>query len=208
MHMKIRTKIFATLFCSALSLLLVAGVIFFTSAKNSLQRQIYNQLQSIASLQHARLDSIIEQNLERLQLVTSRTQLRISLENDLKNEDNGQHRVKMERILDDAKASIKSFRDIHILSVAGNIVASTAQHGFADTIPIDTGLLDRARSQHSADTLYLDENDNLRILLTGPLSLNEELLGIIIIESEVENFISSISDYTGLGSTGEIIVAR
>ncbi|MEE4242641.1 MAG: HAMP domain-containing protein [Desulfopila sp.] len=206
--MKIRTKIFTILFSSSLSLLLLAGVVFYTSEKNTLKEQIYKQLQSVASLQHARLESIIEQNVERLRLVASRTQLRISLEKYLKNWDGGQHQDKMVRILNDAKASIESFHDIHILSAAGVPIASTAQGDFIGTLPIDAGLLERSRSHYSADTLYLDEGKNLRILLSGPLSLSGEFLGSIIIESEVESFISSVSNYTGLGRTGEIIVAR
>ena len=206
--MKISTKIFATVFFSALSLLLLASIIFYTSEKKSLKQQIYNQLQSIASLQQARLDSIIEQNLERLKLVSSRTQLRISLEKYLKGEDTNANQIRMIRILNDAKSSISSFRDIYILSLKGNVVASTAEKSFQDNIQINSGFLDRSQTQNSADTLFLDKNENLRLLLGGPLFLNDNLLGIIVIESDAENIVDSVENYSGLGSTGEIVVAR
>ncbi|MGW8287450.1 MAG: sensor histidine kinase [Desulfobulbales bacterium] len=206
--MKISTKIFSTVFFSSLSLLVLASIIFYTSEKKSLQQQIYNQLESIASHQQARLESIIEQNLERLKLVSSRTQLRISLEKYSKGENTSANLTKMTRILNDAKSSISSFRDIYILSLKGKVVASTKKMNFQNNIQINSSFLERSQTKNSADTLFLDKNENLRLLLGGPLFLNDNLLGIIVIESDAENIVDSVGNYFGLGSTGEIIVAR
>lgn len=206
--MKISTKIFSTLLFSALPLLLLSGIIFYASEKKTLQRQISNHLLSVASLQHARLDSIIRQNNERLQLVSSRTQLRISLKKYLEGDNRDRQREQMIHILEDAKSSIKSFRNIHIFSLEDNLIASTEGMDGAATLPVDTRVLDRAKSENTADHLYLNPNGKLLVLLAGPLLLGGNLLGTLLIESEVENIISSISNYTGLGDTGEIIVAR
>lgn len=206
--MKVRTKIFSTLLFSSLSLLLLASGIFYTTEKKALQQQVFNQLQSIASLQQARLASIIDQNNERLKLVASRTQLRISLEKYLNGENKHQHKAKMARILTDAKSSIEDFRDIHIYSIEGKIIVSTAKTDLPDSIKFERNLLEHAQSLSSADTLLLDSKNDLLLLLTGPLSLNGNLLGTIIIESDVKNIIASVSNFAGLGETGEIVIAK
>lgn len=206
--MKISAKIFCNLFFSSLSLLLLASTIFYSSEKNNLQRQIYNQLQSIASLQQAALVNIVEQNLERLQLVASRTQLRISFAKYLQGEKRDENQTKMIRILNDAKSSIQSFHHIHILSLKGKVIASTEKPDKVESRGFDGSILGRAQRQESADTLILDKNGDLFLLLTGPLFLNGNLLGIMVIETDVANFVASITNYTGLGKTGEIIVAK
>ncbi|MCK4837920.1 MAG: response regulator, partial [Desulfobulbaceae bacterium] len=53
-----------------------------------------------------------------------------------------------------------------------------------------------------------DQNQQLMSHLAGPLYLSNKLIGVLIIESSVANIISSIGDYTGLGETGETILAR
>ena len=77
--MNIRSKLILAFLSIALSIGILTNGLFYFSAKKNLTRQILNQLESIASIQHHRIRGIVAQNLERWGLVASRTQLRISL---------------------------------------------------------------------------------------------------------------------------------
>ncbi len=205
--MKIQTKIFVTILFSSVCLLFLASLFFYLNQKKTLKQQVFNQLKSIASLQSARLDSIIEQNIERLQLVSSRTQLRLSLERYLVDGEK-EPQEKMIRILHDAKSSIPSFKSISIISLDGSIAASTASYPSINSSPFDNGFFVRSQNERSADTLFLDAKDNQVLLLGGPLHLNGKLLGVLVIESAVNNILSSVKNYSGLGESGEIIITR
>jgi len=54
---------------------------------------------------------------------------------------------------------------------------------------------------------FLDEIERLKVRFSGPLFQDDKLLGVLVIESSVENLLSSINDYTGLGDTGETVLA-
>ncbi len=203
--MRIHTKLALLLLPISLFLVVVISISSFYKAKAVITQQILNQLESVASIQQHRIDSIISQNLERLVLVSSRTQLRLSLESFIKNP-KSQHQKKMNRILHDARSSIVDFRNISILTPTGQVAAST------DTSQIGTkhaaeAFFIRGQKKNNVDIFFLDEQQNVRVYLSGPLYLEDRFLGVVVVESNVDNIISSISDYSGLGKTGETLVA-
>ncbi len=206
MNMKIQSKLILAFLFISLASLFVSNTLSFYSEKKNLTRQILNHLESVASIQHSRVKSIIMQNLERLALVSSRTQLRISLEKHIADE-NKVHQDKMNRILNDAKSSINDFKNISVFALDGKIVAST-DHDRIGTGDPEKSFFIIGQKKNRADLLFLDQNQDLQLRLTGPLYLNNKLLGVMVIESSVENMVSSINDYTGLGTTGETVLAR
>ena len=78
--MKIQSKLILAFLALSLPFLVFTNIIFYISEKNALSHNILNHLESVASIQQHRIHDIAKQNAERLSLVTSRTQLRISLE--------------------------------------------------------------------------------------------------------------------------------
>jgi two-component sensor histidine kinase/HAMP domain-containing protein len=175
-------------------------------AKKSLTQQALSQLESVASIQESRVEDTIDQNLERLTLVSSRTQLRFSLR-DFIEESRPQYQDKMNRILDDARDSIAGLRDISILTLDGEVVASTNRTAIGSRHP-DKDFFVRGKRENCADILFLDKNQNLRGILSGPLYLENRPLGVIAIEYSVDNIISLVKDYSGLGKTGETLLAK
>ena len=77
--MKICAKLL--LFSQDISCTILVIVLFFTckDEEEIRKKQIINQLRSIASLKSSRVEGVISRNLERLKLVTSRTQLRLRM---------------------------------------------------------------------------------------------------------------------------------
>jgi len=122
--MKTRTKLILAFVIVSLVTLPVASFIAYSTAEKALTDEILNRLESAAEIQGHRLESIVDQNLERLALVSSRTQLRLSLENYTR-DPRTEYQDTMNQILLDARSSISSFRDLSVLTLDGKIVAST-----------------------------------------------------------------------------------
>lgn len=191
-----------------LSLAPLAGTAILVSANSerALAEQVLNQLDAVASVQESRLDAIVGQNLERLALVSSRTQLRISLENYTR-DPRPEYRDTMIKILTDARASVSSFRDLHVLALNGTIVASTNGTAIGANHSADPFFL-RGQAGNLADIFFLDPGRGLGVYLSGPLRLNNSLIGVVAIESGVENILSMVNEYSGLGLTGETQIAE
>ena len=203
--MKIQSKLILILLALSLPLLVVTLIVFYTSEKKALSHNILNHLESVASIQHHRFHDIAEKNAERLRLVASRTQLRLSLEQFLSTADK-KHQLKMHTILRDAKQALPDFKQMYILSPAGVMVASSELPGTEEK-HLHDDVFDSARLGNKVNLFYRDAEQNLSLHLAGPLYLGEKFLGVLVVDSTADNMIRAISDYTGLGKTGETLLA-
>lgn len=192
----------------AIVMLLVSMIIGLTmlvvadaASKASIEEQVKSKLDSVTKSRASHVKEFLNRYVEGLSLVSSRTQLRLSL--DSYNKDGKiEHKEKMRRILNDAISSIKDFKDIFILNLDGKVVVST-----------DENLENRDYSNEEffvkgrgGNNLFFvsDENSEPFFRLSGPLLLNEELIGVTVIISKANSLFEIFSDYTGMGETGEL----
>jgi len=203
--MKIQSKLILVLLSLSLTLVVVTNIIFYSSEKRALSHNILNHLESVASIQQHRIHEITERNAERLRLVASRTQLRLSLEQFLTSADE-KHQVKMNKILRDAQASIPDFKHVCVYSPDGVIVASSDPSRIEEKHLLEEVFVS-GREGNKIDLFYLDADQNLSLRIVGPLYLKNKFLGVLLIDTNVDNMVTAISDFTGLGQTGETILA-
>src|SRR5450759_2740473 len=78
--MKIKTKLTIALLLIALVPLIGVSVVSYLIARHSMTHQVLNQLESLASVQERRVETVVQQDKERLSLLESRTALRNSLQ--------------------------------------------------------------------------------------------------------------------------------
>ncbi len=181
-------------------------MISYVSFKSSLTSEILQHLDSVASIQKSRIEAIIEQNLERLLLISSRTQLRITL-NRFHHEADQDALQKMTIILRDAQKSIPSFEEISIIDPKGIVLVSTDE-GFIGKNFVSRSFFIKGQIENKADYFFLDDEKNLKTYFSGPLQLNGVFLGVLLVSSNVDNLISAIQDYSGLGKTGETVLGK
>gem|GEM_PF-3442900 len=202
--MKISFKLASTFLVVALIPLVLGSAGIYLYTKNAQTEQILNQLESVASIQKNRLESLLQQNLERLSLIASRTQLRLSLDAFLQSGASGQQ-DRIIKILHDARQSISDIHSITVLSPAGRVVASTQP----SRIGLDEGksahFISGLQQAHS-DLVALDAEGELIFVLSGPLVLNERSIGVVVIEASAVALTRMLSDYSGLGDTGETLL--
>ena len=204
--MRIRTKLAFTYLTVSLSAMVFISAFFYLYVKDVLATEVLSRLESVSSLQKHRIEGINEQNLERIGLVTSRTQLRISLQKYM-NTSAVQDLEKLQLILNDALESISSFNVLSILDKSGRTIVSTdssrlsRDYSQSDFYPV-------AQKSNSVEHFFLDENNNLQQYLSGPLWVGDILIGILLIEADANNIVSLVNDYSGLGKSGETLLGR
>jgi diguanylate cyclase (GGDEF)-like protein/PAS domain S-box-containing protein len=205
--MRIRTKLVLTFAPLALITLFLLGALAYFSARNTLTEQLLNNLASVAAVQERQIDSILAQNLERLALVVSRTQLRLSLQQYHAERERSVHQEKMNRILRDAADTVSAFHRLFIQTLDGRVVASSDAALIGQTFADASHFLE-GQLEARVDLFYRNSDGQLRVYFAGPLYLHDTLLGVLVIDADVDNIVASTTDYHGLGSTGETILVR
>jgi hypothetical protein len=143
---------------------------------------------------------------ERLALVSNQAYLRINLDNYLK-EKNHFYQEELNKNLDDIRSSLTGFQNIDILNLEGEVLASTNKEKIG-TNQANKECFVRGLVESSVDMLFLDENRNLKVHFSGPLYMEDKLIGVLMIEATTRSIISIVEDYTGLGDTGETLMAK
>jgi HAMP domain-containing protein len=203
---RLRSKIMAVILPVTLIPLVAFNLLFHFRYRNDLAETVRGHLESVAAIQQSRLTAVMRQNEERLALIASRTQLRLSLARHLA-QGNPASRERMGRILDDAAQSIPDIIEIAVYSPDGVVVADTepAQVGRRGLEP---ALLQRSLGETIVDDLFRDGDGELRVRLMGPMVLGGRTIGAIVITASAENLLAPLTDYAGLGRTGEAVLAR
>lgn len=205
--MNIRSKLVLTFAPLALLSLVLLGSLAYVSARNALSEQVLNNLTSVAAIQERQVDSIVEQNFERLALVASRTQLRLSLQNYIQGSDMALHQNKIARILEDATATVAAFHRLFVIGMDGRVVASSDPQEVGKSHS-DADFFVEGQLGNRVDLFYRNDRGELGVYFAGPLYLGDHLLGVLVVDADVSNMVAAITDYHGLGSTGETILVR
>ncbi|MDG6218760.1 MAG: histidine kinase N-terminal 7TM domain-containing protein [Candidatus Thermoplasmatota archaeon] len=192
---KIVTMFFVLLFCMIFFTL--SSVNYFS--RNAVAESTSDNLNTIAHSKANHIDTIINRDMERLILISSRTQLHIRLErfNDNSNEEDKNF---IKNILYDANQSIDDYKDIFIINTSGKGIVST------NPIYINISYSNQEyyiKGKTENGFFLILDDDIPKIYISGPLILNETVLGIIVVISNPDTLFNTLSDSPGLGETGE-----
>lgn len=175
-------------------------------AEAELTREVESNLAGLASLQEQRLAEAEQTGLDGLALITSRTQLRISLQRYL-DSGNAQDLARMTKILSDARDAVPTLATLAIVSRDGTVVTSTNGELVGDRFS-DADLLARGLSGPLADEIIELPDESLGIRAVGPLELDSKSLGVLVADSTADALFEGLTDTTGLGQTGETLLVQ
>lgn len=202
--MNLRKKILLITLFGYVPIIVFFGIFSYIVTEQEVVTNKLDHLNTIAAFQESRINEAIDKNFERLQGVSSRTQLRLSLDN-YNNNPNLDDLNKINKIISDAKYSISDFKDIQILNPDGKIVTSTKpQH--EKNFLASTVFENELHSQNIE--ININSVDDPSILLSGPLYLDGKVIGVVVIETDLESIVGIIGDYSSLGNTGESFLAK
>ncbi len=203
--MKIRTKI-------SLIVLLV-GLIFIVGGATgisyffieNLKKEIQDNLKNITQTRAKQIELSIEKELAFLKLISSRTNLRLNL--DFYNKTNYKiYKNNIKAILADALLSVDEFKSISVLNLQGEVLVSTNNKYFKKDLS-DTKYFLEGKKENKF--YYNFSNKDLTkaiIYLSGPLFLNDKLIGVILVELDSKNINYAVLDYMGVGKSEKVFV--
>ncbi len=204
--MNIRARLTILFSLLALVPLVAVSSLTYVNEREALIKKTAEQLISLADVQVKRVDAQLERYLEQAKLLTSRTQLRISLATYLETRDEAEL-ARVTKIISDGKSSVSIIRSISILDLNGEVVASTA----TENVGVNYGAEDFyeiGRKAHTLTEIFVDDNNILQAEVVGPLILEGELIGVTRLIMTAAPILDVTQDRTGLGETGEIMLAR
>lgn len=191
--MRLRAKLVLAFVLVIAATLSVAGYFVFDAARETLTARSHYHLSTIAVSHRQHLEGIIQSNFRVLNSVSSRLQLRRALR--VFTQGNEVAESDMRRILTAAMAADPLIRSLTILDGAGDLVLTVGEAENFE-IPEKTAELfqleDGRQVMHMADRLSLDGAD----------------LGTLLVEVWADEIVQLTSEYTGLGDSGEIVLAK
>ena len=168
---------------------MVFGIFTYVEMEQTIKSEILKKLEIVAKLKEKNFQDVFEQNTEKLNLVSSRYQLKVELDNYNNNYNKSKSQKIMNEILKAIKPEVTKFEDIIILDLSGKVVASTNNIYLGTNHNNDTYFIE-GKKQNNVTILYKDKNQKLKSYLTGPLILNNKLLGVVTIFYDLGDLLS------------------
>jgi signal transduction histidine kinase len=204
--MKLRAKTILILISVSLIPLIVLSLINYHNYKEVITAEVSSRLVAISDIQKKRLVSINEHNLERVNLITRNIELQENFKSLMKLPLTVSWKEMNSLLLKDLPRDT-DFRAIHILDMRGVIIGSTD----SISLGIDMGKSEQFREgklKPDASVFFKDRKNRLSLYLTSPLYLEDKLSGVVCIELLATDIIEVVTDYTGLGQTGETVLGK
>lgn len=186
--------------------LLVGGALYL-SFHHYLVDQDINTLGYQADVQQQRVEAVVNQNKVQLQGFTSRVLLPLTL-NNYDHSHKASDLALLTSSISTAKAQTPKYRDITILNLDGRVVTSTQTSAIGQDYSTKNYFAEAKVRNNSTSYLFTPAKGQLDINLVGPIMYQQQAVGIIVIDASAADLQAIISDYTGLGTTGETGLAE
>lgn len=203
--MSIHTKLTAALVGLLGFLLILVGLLFFLVIHTQVKKDALSDLEKSAEFIEEQLLNMYSRNMERLQSISSRKALITNLAGYLENRiPKGDREILS--ILKNIQKMIPEFQSISILDNTGKTVVSTDAQLKTFSHTEEKYFIKGLHEKY----FYMGINNQgeERLYLSGPLFENNERLGAVVITLLPTAALKIASDYTGLGSTGDILLAQ
>ncbi|MEX0703664.1 MAG: response regulator [Planctomycetales bacterium] len=199
--------------------LIVAALVVATSgavghfgylfARNTLQQQIRERLDVVASDRGALLETFAAQQLDNVALVASRTLLRQLLEERRRDgADEEEFLEKTRLILQDASQSVDEFERIWIADPDGVVIASTDLEDLGRAFGSDPDFQAGLLGKHLGVPRENDEGREVMHATAAVRSEPDAVLGVVMVLLDAQPLVRLVTEGRGLGETGEVLVAR
>lgn len=201
--MDLRTKLVFALVSVSLASMLSLGVLAYSAASAKLTQKTLRQLDALAETKRQDLEKVMVGWRDRVSLIASRTQLRLSLR-DYNASRNPARQSQIERILTDARQSSRAVQSLAVFDAGGSPVAWTVQSGVVGEPPPPPppSSADDVSFEH---ILFANEAEP-RASFKAPLVLDGERIGTMSVVLHAQELVAITRDTAGLGVTGETLI--
>jgi PAS domain S-box-containing protein len=200
----IRTKLVFALVAVALASMSALGGVMYNRADQLLRESTRVQLDGLAEARKDALEDLLSGWRERVQLIASRTQLRMSLrEYTLSPQPRAADRIR--RILADAMESVVTVESLTVYDLDGEVVASVQRDsGERAEPPGPPSVADEAQPTFVGTSFSPLGRPEVEFAST--LALDGERLGTLAVRLSGEELVALTRNFTGLRETGEVLI--
>lgn len=207
--MSTRSKIILIYMSSVIAITLILGLVFLSVGQKISSSQMQYHLSALAKSKATQVASTFEQDLERTQLIASRTQMRrtmVALSKPTGNR--GQLEATLKGILEDASKSVSTIRNIDLIDLKGTVLASTSASRISEVLAQETFFKEALNQPYLSD---FDQDSlgryySISMALLDPDSNTPKNIGVIRVELSLNRLMAILADYEGLGQGGEVLL--
>lgn len=192
-------------FSLTLILWVVTLAVGYLRERSVLVEESTSKIEAVAEVQKHRLRAYLDGVEQSVALVASRTRLRTAFD-EYESSQDPDLQAEMEKILSDAEAADDRVVLLEIRDLDGEVVASTERGAFF--VDENQDYLGAAEDGIVTGLIVEDETGDLAHVAAGPIMLEGRLLGVAVVVETATPLLELVSDYTGLGDTGETILGR
>jgi PAS domain S-box-containing protein len=178
------------------------SVVAYITISNQLTTKTVNQIASIAVKQNQKINALLESKQEDVLRLANQYDLQAAINSyDASTTKNSSP---INAILSDKETQDSAIQSIYLTSESNTVYASTtADVGAKATVQGNT-----KAGQENSITIQPDPSDGIDTLyISTPMIINQVDVGRLTFTYDIDDFVATIQDYTGLGNTGDTIVA-
>lgn len=204
--MSIRQRLTILLLLIGLLPTLLVSAIAYITISNELNSNTANQLISTTIKQEQKINALLQAKQEEVIKLTNKYDFQVALGDYLIKNDVAQHEA-ITTILQSKKIEVSDIQSIVLSDLDGTIFASTVSSNEGTSIANQEYFLQSG--QDSDVTVKEDERDGInKLYIASKVSVNKRESAVLIVVYRIDDIVAAIQDYTGLGTTGETIVAE
>ncbi len=197
--MKIRSKITLSYFLLTILLFSIIIVIISLTASNIIKHDAEQHLIAVSQSRANHLNTYLHQQIERLQLITSRNKLRNQLKSYLINPLPA-YQQDITNIIQAAQEPVEEIDSILILDPQGQVVATTDNQLIDQNLEQTDFFINGLQQEQIS---YIHQGNAPQLVISGPIILNQELIGVGVAVVHIDFVYNILTQATGLGKTGE-----
>lgn len=202
--MKIQQKLFIAIVSITLPILVISGVISYFITENVITEDILDELDAVASIEKLRVAESVERNFDRINLISSNSDLKKSLA-EYYVEQNIQDQEKIEEIISNVKLSIDDINEIHIINSEGKVLFSSQEEYLGKDF-INSSIYKNAHYENTINVI-LENHEDFVLYVSGPLRLDNDFLGILAVETNFDLLKEITQEQNSFDKVGELILA-
>lgn len=203
--MKIRSKVSLLLLGTSILLLPFISIIYYTKVRAKFLEQVYAHLESISQTKENQIKDLVIKKYEFVTLFSNNRDLIDRLKKNRTGRQNLNDSVLI-NLFQHYRETIETLDEINIVSTEGLVLLSSDSTNLGEDFSKHHNFKKALEGKKSWEDFHLDRNGELSIFLSGPIYLHNDVIGVVIIETDALDILSLTSDYTGLGNTGETVI--
>jgi len=201
----IRKRLIILMIFIGLAPTLVVSVVAYITIGTGLTHKTADQLVSTASEQQQRINSLLQKRQEQALELANTFDLQTNLGSYLAS--SGKlGKSQLQTTVQDTINSNPDIQNISLADLKGKIIASTNVQD--DGATLGTQDTTMPNGQETTTTVREDQRDGIdKLYITTKVSVNKQESGLLSMVFRIDDIVAAVQDYTGLGATGETVVA-